>query len=284
MLPLSSEQIETFRRDGFLVVEGYFDVEREIEPIRRGVFEIIGMVATDHGIDIGERTYTPETFDAGYRTVKAADRRLGGVIYDAVKQLAPFVRLTATEKNERTFAQLRGGDVIGIAGGGSGIRIDNPDESTYIAPWHQEYPAQFRSLDGVVFWSPLRTVTPELGPVVICKGSHKEGLIKVYSEEESALGRSGAYALRLVNEDETVNRYEHVEPLAKPGDVVLMDFLTVHRSGHNRSGSSRWSMQLRYFNFQEQTGRNIGWNGAYSAGNSINEIHPGLHIENIKSQ
>ena len=275
---LSEDQHDAFHRDGFLILKGFYDVERDIEPIRRGVHSIIGFVAEQHGVDLGHRPYSSEEFDAGYMQLKAVDRRLASVVYDAVKQLVPFDRLVARRRNEAVFAQLRNAEVIGCAGAGSGIRIDNPDETTYIAPFHQEYPGQFRSLDGTVFWSPLRSMTQAMGPVKIAKGSHKEGLIKVFSEDQSAMGRTGAYALRLVEEDAIIERYPLVEPLAEAGDVLVMDFLTVHGSGRNVSTHPRWSMQLRYFNFAEPTGRRIDWAGSFAAGRSINDVHPGLHV------
>ena len=42
---------------------------------------------------------------------------------------------------------------------------------------------------------------------------------------------------------------------------LLIDFLTVHRSGRNRAPVPRWTMQLRYFNFAEPTGAAFGWAG-----------------------
>ncbi|HEY4376800.1 MAG TPA: hypothetical protein VGM93_06560, partial [Acidimicrobiales bacterium] len=216
--------VDRFHEDGYIVVPGFYDVDRDVEPIRRAIFDVIGIVADDHGVVLDRRPYEPDRFDDGYLALKQADRRLAGVVYDAVKQLSPFSRLVASPANEELFGRLRPGALAGVAGGGSGIRIDNPDEDRYRAWWHQEYPAQFRSLDGLVLWSPLRPVTPELGPIEICVGSHGDGLVQVESDTSS--GRAGAYALRLVDEEAVVARYRTVAPLAVPGDLVALDFLT----------------------------------------------------------
>jgi hypothetical protein len=278
MTQLTDEQVRQFQHDGFLLIEDFYDSKTIIEPIQRGAYDIIGLVAMQHGVELQRRPFDPENFDDGFMQLIAADRRLGSIVYDAVKQLAPFVRLTASPDNEAIFKQLRSTDTVGIAGGGSGIRIDIPGEEKYRAAWHQEYPAQFRSLDGLVFWSGLRRVTPELGPVDICVGSQREGLINVFNENEGDFGRSGAYALRLAGEEKIISRYDRVQPLAKPGDVLIMDFLTVHASGFNRSTHPRWSMQLRYFNFAEPTGRQIDWSGSFAAGVAIQDVHPGLLV------
>jgi hypothetical protein len=274
---LDDRELAAFRNDGYLVVPSFYEVERDIEPIWAGIYDIIGLVAEEHGISLHRHRYSPETFDDGYAVLKAVDRSLAASVYDAVKQLAPFVRLTSLPRNADVFSRLRETDAVGIAGGGSGLRIDNPDETQYLAWWHQEYPAQLRSLDGVVFWSPLRRLTPELGPVEILPGSHREGPIPVHREDGTG-GRKDAYALRLHSEADVVARYPKVVPLSQPGDLVLIDFLTVHRSGVNRTRQARWTMQWRYFNFREATGRRIGWSGSFAAGRDPSAVQPGLEV------
>jgi hypothetical protein len=273
---ITAEAVERFHADGFLLLPGFYDVPTEIEPIQRGIHDIIGLVAAQRGIDLRRAPFSTQTFDDGYLQLVETDRALGGVVYDAVKQLAPFVRLVGSHRNEALFRTLRSTGTVGVAGGGSGIRIDNPAEDAYRTPWHQEYPAQFRSIEGVVYWSPLRALTSDLGPVEVCVGSHRAGLVRVTSERGTA--RSGAYALRLEDEDAVTARYPTVAPICGPGDLLLMDFLTIHRSGHNRDTRSRWTMQLRYFGFDEPAGMRIDWAGSFAAGRSINDVHPDLEI------
>jgi hypothetical protein len=52
--------------------------------------------------------------------------------------------------------------------------------------------------------------------------------------------------------------------------------LTIHRSGVNRSTRSRWTMQMRYFNFLEPTGRRIGWAGSFASGVDPCRVDPSL--------
>lgn len=247
--------------DGFLVLPGFYDLAGDIDPIRRGIHDIIGLVALEGGIELDRRPYSAESFDDGYLHLRALDLSMAAAVYDAVKQLAPFVRLVGSARNEAVFTALRSTGVVGVAGGGSGIRIDTPDDDRYAAWWHQEYPAQLRSRDGVVFWSPLRSLTPSLGPVELLTGSHAEGVLEV-EKSDGGVGRTGAYAMRLAQEGAVVDRHRRAAPLAQAGDLVLIDFLTVHRSGRNQSDVARWTMQLRYFNFEEATGRSLGWIGA----------------------
>jgi hypothetical protein len=283
---LTDVDVDAFQRDGFVLLSGAYNVATEVLPIWRGVHDVIGLVADEHGVALGRPPLSDgpawdavaDHFDDGYQELIAHDRALGGVVYDAVKQLAPFVRLTASTLHESITKRLRSTELVGIAGGGSGIRIDNPAEDRYRAPWHQEYPAQFRSLDGIVFWSPLRPLDADLGPVEICVGSHTNGVRRVV-REDAALGREGAYAVLLENEAAAVEPYAKTAPMAQPGDVLVIDFLTIHRSGVNRSSKARWTMQSRCFTFTEPTGRRIGWIGSFAAGRTIADVHPELDAD-----
>ena len=278
-LPLTAEQVKSFRRDGFVIVRDFYDARVEVEPIQRAIHSILALLLRKYQVPVIQDDFAPECFDSGYQALLALERRIGGEVYDAVKQIPAFVRLVASAKNEAAVRQLRETDSAGIAAAGYGIRIDNPGEELYKAPWHQEYPAQFRSIDGIVFWSPLLEVTRDLGPVEVLRGSHREGLIRVHTRDPRNPEKSGAYALILENEEQHVDRYESAAPLMRPGDVLIMDFLTIHRSGTNRTKRSRWSMQIRYFNFEHPSGISIGWSGSFKAGADIKKVHPDLFID-----
>jgi hypothetical protein len=276
---LSAEQIQQFQRDGFLVIKGFYDLEREIVPIQRGIHQVIGQVLKRHGLEDTRGPFVPEHFDEGYQNLIKVNRAHGGEVYDAVKQIPALMRLVGSVEHETLFAQLRDDAVPAIAAGGYGIRVDNPGEERFRAPWHQEYPSQLRSLDGVVFWSPLVPVTLDIGPVRLCVASHRDGPVPVYTRDPRNPDKSGAYALTLKDEAALVSRYEQVAPLSTPGDLMIIDFLTLHASGQNSGQRSRWSMQFRYFNFNEPVGMRNGWKGSYAAGVNFAQVHPELCLD-----
>lgn len=274
---LSESQRRAFERDGVLVLPGFYDLEKDILPIQRSIYDIIGLVLDKYRVAVERAPFSAETFDSGYQALIATNRAYGGEVYDAVKQIPAFVRLVAHPGHDLLLRELRGTESIpGVAAGGYGIRIDNPGEDRFRAHWHQEYPAQLRSLDGLVYWSPLLAVSEEMGPVRFCLGSHHLGPIPVTSQNEG--GRSAAYALVLHQEAERIAPFVQIAPLTRPGDLVVVDFLVLHASGYNRAQRSRWSMQLRYFNFSEPTGRAHGWKGSYAAGVDFRTVHPELFI------
>jgi hypothetical protein len=57
------------------------------------------------------------------------------------------------------------------------------------------------------------------------------------------------------------------------GDVVALDFLTLHRSGINRSQRTRWSAQMRLMNFDDPVAVAIGWTGGIKSGKTVRDIN-----------
>jgi hypothetical protein len=264
---LSAEQVASFARDGFLVIRQFYDLDADIRPIQLGIHQVIGLLLAKYHVAFVHPPFQPDTFDAGYQALIAADRRYGGDVYDAIKQIPAFMRWVSMAPHEALFRQLRQTTAAGVAAGGYGIRIDNPGENRFRAEWHQEYPAQLRSLDGLVYWSSLIPLTPELG------------LVRVHTHDPADATKTGAYGLILEDQAARIARYAQVAPLLQPGDLVMMDFLTLHASGHNVGARPRWSMQMRYFNFADPTGVRIGWQGSYAAGKDFRQIHPELVVD-----
>lgn len=268
---LSSEQVESFHRDGFVKIPGFYDRTTEIEPIQRAIYDLIGLVSDRHGLALRRRAFHPDHFDAGFNELITINRRLGSEVYDAIKLIPACVRLASSEKNEAVMRQLRPGSFPGFISRGYGIRIDIPGEDSFRAAWHQEYLYQLRSLDGLTLWSPLLSIRPDLGPVIFAVGSHRDG---VHQVRESVTNRPGAYAWQIEREAEVIGRYPHVAPLTEPGDLVLLDFLVVHCSGFNRSNRPRWAMQMRLFNYLEATGVELGWKGSVADGVAVRDLLP----------
>lgn len=279
---LTDEQLEAFETDGVIVLKAFFDVDQYIRDIQQGVYDIIGLLLDKYGLADNRRNFSSETFDQGYQALIAHDRKIGGEVYDAIKQIPAFLRYCSHPALSDLIRQIHRTDRVGIAAQGYGIRIDNPNEEQFRATWHQDYTTQFRSKEGLVFWAPLLPVTREIGPVEFCLGSHKDGPIRVYDFDPKQPQKSGAYAITLENEEEKIGSYKTIAPLTEPGDLIILDYMMIHRSGYNTSNRSRWSMQVRYFNFQEPSGIAHGWKGGTTAGVPINDVHPGLLIEKAK--
>lgn len=262
---------ESFQRDGFVVLRHWLDLEREIAPLQRELGMLIEHAASACGAR-HESADDPADFDRGYLELIGAHPDVQPLIYDNAKNLVAFQRLIVSERLAGLFRALRDTELAGTAPGANGVRIDRPGDDRRLAPWHQEFQYQFRSLDGVTFWIPLVPVTAEMGPVVLARGSHRGGvepLVDVSGKGENEMA-SGAYqALRLEDEVTIPERYELCAPLSKPGDCFAFDFLTLHASGGNVGERARWTVQIRYFNFSDTYAVKIRWMGGLKHGTTL---------------
>jgi len=265
------EQHAAFERDGFLILRGWLDVERELAPLQRE----LGLLIEHAAGAVGTRYDLPDDpadFDRGYLALVAAFPEVQPLVYDMAKNLVAFQRLIVSEQLAGLFRALRRTELAGTAPGANGVRIDRPGDDRRLAPWHQEFQYQFRSLDGVTFWMPLVPVTAEMGPVVLARGSHRGGvepLVDTSGRGEADMA-SGAYgSLRLSDEATIPQRYELCAPESRPGDLFAFDFLTLHASGANIGARARWTVQIRYFNFSDNYGARIRWMGGLKHGTTL---------------
>lgn len=260
-----------FESDGFVVLRGWLDLRSELEPLQRE----LGVLIEHAALACGARftaSDDPAEFDRGYLELVAAHPEVQPLVYDNAKNLVAFQRLIVNERLAGLYRELRDTRLAGTAPGANGVRIDRPGDDRRLAPWHQEFQYQFRSLDGVTFWLPLVPVTANMGPVVLARGSHRGGvepLVDTSGSGEADMA-SGSYgALRLPDEASIADRYELCAPLSAPGDVFAFDFLTLHASGANVGTRARWTVQIRYFNFSDAYGAKIRWMGGVKHGTTL---------------
>tara|TARA_R110002020_G_scaffold106504_1_gene247845 strand:+ start:4949 stop:5788 length:840 start_codon:yes stop_codon:yes gene_type:complete len=270
---ISPDDRHFFNTEGYLLIRNFHDLETEILPIQRDIYEIIGLVAQRHGIALSRDGFSPDSFDEGFYTLLAHDRKYAGEVYDLTKQIPSFLRLISNQRSEELFRELRGTDHAGIGAASYGIRIDNPNEDKFRSHWHQEFLFQPQSMDGIVFWTPLVPVRDDMGAVIILPKSHKDGLC-VYSRGTAYADKAGAYQIGIHDEAKVVAKYQQIAPLTGPTDLLIMDFLTIHGSGENRSERSRWSIQSRFFNFSDPVGMKIGWKASITAGTEVETLFP----------
>jgi len=267
---LSIQDLRQFQTDGFLYIERFYDLTTEILPIQKDIYRIIGIIIKEHKLPIEQKPFSSEEFDAGLPEIITKYRSCASILYDAVKKLPSYVRLSNCNKHEDLAKILLNTEFPGFANRGYGIRMDHPNEDKFLTQWHQDYVSQLCAQKGIVLWSPLRDVTLEMGPVRLCPTSHSDGIFPIVRDGD------GSYGLKIKDEEKIVARYPSIAPEVSSGDLVVIDFMTLHCSTPNKSKRTRWAMISRYFDFLEPVGISHGWRGGLQEGNSFEQVHPEL--------
>lgn len=219
--PLSAAQIESFDRDGYLLLENMFS-QYEIETLQR---ETGRLLADPQGLE--EETIITEPSGREIRSIFAIHR-----------QSALMQRLAADERLAGVARYLLGDEVylhqsrLNYKPGFQGKEFYwHSDFET----WHTEDGMpRMRALSASVL---LAENTPNNGPLMVMPGSHR-----VFA---TCVGRTPAdhYKTSLksqqfgVPDEETLAELAHkngiVAPIGKPGTVILFDCNTMHGSNGN---------------------------------------------------
>jgi len=121
-----------------------------------------------------------------------------------------------------------------------------------------------------VFWTPLRDVEKELGPVIYYPGSHALGLVPM----EISGGESRDQ--RIHNEAELRESFACHQPEVAAGDLLILDFLTLHESGLNVGQAARWSLTSRFFDAGAPLSVDMRWRGGTQEGNTVRDLPSGV--------
>jgi len=266
-----------FRRDGFLVARSLLPET----PILRA------LLAIDRLICARAPEFTPsaphlvrEEIHAKLLALAVKDRRTLGVVYDAARKVVPFWELLGSAELTTAANELLESEDVGLAFRGAGIRLDLPGEHHWRSTWHQEYHAQISSPRGFVAWIPFVDVTHSMGPVEIARGSHHVGVLPVRAHDPLNRGRDYTKTFEIPDAAHIAAQHLVATVETRPGDVVFLDFLTLHQSGWNHSRDRvRISGQARFFDMAHSTAIEHGWVGGLHEGHDFTALHPELVID-----
>ncbi len=244
---------------GYAKLNKFIDRDLYILPIWKSIHHLVRLISGRRSLDFSLDDFQCEEETSGeILRLSLLDRAFLSDLYDASKQIPAFLRLASCREFEELYGLLRQTDLVGVGDRSYGVRFDLPNEDMFRSHWHQEFASNPQSLDGLVLWIPLVAVAEDMGSVVICEASNREGFIPHQPLEKYAF-KSGLYQTGIPDEESVIARYKQVSPLSKPGDLLMMDFSTIHQSGYNRSNRLRVTMQVRYFNFKNPEAVANGW-------------------------
>jgi hypothetical protein len=268
---ITAEDRARYQRDGYLVKKSFLPQGL----VRETLLGIDAMLSLRFPELRGElRGDLVEQLHEKLRAAQQIDRPRLGSVYDGIRKLAPFWGLVGASELGAASSALLGASTLGVAFKSSGIRLDLPREDRWRSDWHQEYPSQIISPRGLVAWFPLVPIDASMGPVRVARGSHEAGLCAVECADPLNRRHDYAQAMRIPDVEALVARYPEDAPESEPGDVVFLDFMTLHASGFNRSDRTRVSCQVRYVDLTHPIAVEHAWKGGMHEGGDFTAMHP----------
>ncbi len=234
-----------FQRDGVLIVPSVYSQE-EIDRLMAVLFRLFRKSVPEFDVLDGlKRPWMDPRFDAEMLALRARDPREFGAMYDTIQGSAVFQRFVCDGRALRIAGEILHDDPEHLAVSGFLFRMDPPFDQRNALTWHQDhtyFPHNYDGENGLVFWVAMRDVPPEMGPLDVCPGSHREGLVDLLHTGKADYGTTEQREV----DPALISKYEVRPAPAGTGDVVIVNLNTFHRSGANRSERIRFSALCRY--------------------------------------
>lgn len=246
---LTQEQVEQFFTEGYVIVENYFDTEKELDPVREDIAQLLDELANK--LYKGGKIKDLHK-DAGFfeRMIKLDEEFPGAnILLHKRGTLTPAIRkLWSNERLLNLMEQLLGtSDIVGHPVWN--LRTKTPKNEATTVPWHQDVSYLDNRSYNVLqptAWIPLLDADEINGCMQVMRGGHCSGKVATHQ------CCHGGTWYTMLEEDEMrkslgidTEKDLRTCPI-KYGGFLLINNLIPHRSLNNNSKVTRWSLDLRW--------------------------------------
>jgi ectoine hydroxylase-related dioxygenase (phytanoyl-CoA dioxygenase family) len=203
-----------------------------------------------------------DDIDENLNELVKSDRRHAMDIIRAIKDSPFFYEILADRRLHEVSKACLNCETLLSVHDIAQFRIDPPNDDARNFEWHQDYQYNMMSMNSATIWYPLKRMTEDMGPLVVCPGSHRQ-IIPVemdFTNHQSGSGSMHA-ALRFEVDQHEVQRGALALLPVEEGDVVVFHCLLLHRSSVNRSKRSRWTANPRFGDAADPAFAGRGWIG-----------------------
>jgi ectoine hydroxylase-related dioxygenase (phytanoyl-CoA dioxygenase family) len=241
---MNAALVAEYRRCGHVVARGVLAGQSSAEIFAAFKTAILRFSPSSRDALSGATTWSDPTLSALLIAMREREPNVFSAIYDTMQTSLAVQRFVFSDAVVKPAAILLDNEQIeGLCATGVVIRMDPPRDRRNVLEWHQDaayYPQNQLGENGIVVWVPLSTITPDMGSIVTCSGSHRAQLHHV--------GRASrelhSDVLRI--SDDVASRYEIQSVNVQEGDAVFMNMATIHRSGDNISNKMRFVALVRF--------------------------------------
>lgn len=236
---------EELKTNGFVTVRGLVPAKK-CEAVLKSTFGLLCRFAEiPEEFKRQEKPWKNPKFHSYMQKLRDSNPETFGAMYDAALSNVMLANLLTDTKVIETVGSLLNVPAESLSLSGHIERMDPPTTDTRnLYNWHQErsyYPQNRDGLNGLAIWIPLMDVDLDGGTLIVGKGSHTQGFIKVSPQRETPL-HSTQYQVP----DEIANKYEQVTFPVQAGDALIMYMTTIHKSSMNKSNRFRFVVIGRY--------------------------------------
>ena len=244
--PLTDAQLESFRRDGFVILDGVLPAA----PFEDLITTMLHLTAAAACPTVKLPDFSALDAKAREALLLESLLALEKADHDYIRGIHDVVRETPA-LNRLGDAPALCGAVNQLMGRPQGsplyplqrsCRMDMPQDTAFFLDWHQEVHYTFKDADLIQLWAPVTDVDLSNGALRVLTGSHKAGV----AQTKDTLPEFGHAQYTVV--PEVVARYPEKVVTMKRGSALLFDKMLIHKSGVNSSARPRLTMITHYHN------------------------------------
>ena len=239
-----NDSVKKFKEDGFLVIENIVNqnlLDQMIYLIAARFTSITKIKLNDAIIINGN---VSKEFEENLINLRKNNPDVFGFLYDSIQSSINLTQLLTDNKLISAACAVVEGKIEDYSTSGHIQRIDPPTDRKNLYSWHQEtsyYRQNSTGKNCFFIWVPLFDIDKTTGSVILAKSSHKKGYYETDVKINSKFGSEQRHV-----DDAHVKNFEKVHISMKKGDACIIDFNTVHASGHNETKSIRYTAIGRY--------------------------------------
>jgi len=172
------------------------------------------------------------------------DKSYFSKLYDSLQHTAALYKLCSSSKVINIVEKLLNTDKEIIGATAIQLRLDSPLDSRNKLNWHQDS-AFFRQNNNgnnaMSTWIPLQKTSFDTGPLEFLEKSHKLGNLKFKHKNVEKYE-----TVQKQVSDKIIKKFDLKQFELDIGDVIFLNFDTIHRSGLNKSNIFRMVAICRY--------------------------------------
>ena len=236
---LSENQIESFHRNGFLLLDNFFsqsELKRFENVLKKTIKIQINKIKVKHpelNID-----FDGNEFDSAMIKFEQIDHQYIADIYDTIYSTSAFLALAAKKEISECINQILKRELDDpLYLDQSRCRIDTPfDPKMQKCGWHQEVFYYVPKSEFLQTWAPLvHDATKETGAIEVCVGSHKEIARQSHKKPDNE-------KYQYIVDESEIKKYNIQIMELKLGQMLIFNSKLIHRSGDNVSKKVRYSL------------------------------------------
>jgi ectoine hydroxylase-related dioxygenase (phytanoyl-CoA dioxygenase family) len=241
--------LSELKKSGYVKLKNFFH-KSDIKKIQKEFFHLSEKLYHKHYDPKCYKSIEKDGFDSYCQESLNKQNKFNSEFYEVCKKLSSFNNLFYKAKIINTLAIIFKKKNYGILNRGYGFRFDYPNDKKFLTQLHQDYTSNLGSPKGYVFIAPLKDIKENMGPIKIYPGTHKYGIRKIKFNQNNNLRKTRQIELE-INNEEILEKPKLVT--ANEGDLIIIDFLTLHESTQNLSENIRFTMMYRFIDYEDPT-------------------------------